>query len=131
MKHLKTYQGFHKLNETGEWDHSVDWEYVKEHPEADDECSNWIKSMEESLIEISDFLDHPEEFEIKDIEGFDMYQGPYALVEIKGRTYKIWYSEGYKLWIDNFPVDNTSGEGKRPGLKGFPQEIAEEINNMD
>ena len=62
-----------------------------------------------------------------------MYQGPYATVDIKGTTYKVWtVGDGgeNQLWIEDFPVDNTSEHGLRAGFQGNAFEVAEAINGI-
>ena len=54
---------------------------------------------------------------------------PYAIVEIEGNRYNIWTMEEYgELWIENFPIDNTSGKDAKPGFQGTIPEIVNVIN---
>ena len=101
MKNLKTYEQFseNRLNETGEWNRNIDWQYVKDNPDANDECSEWIKSLETDLNDIKDMLNDSNRLEIINIKGFDMYQGPYASVKIDGKPYQIWYISNNELYI--------------------------------
>jgi hypothetical protein len=136
MKNLKYFESFindnlEKLNETGEWDNGVDWKYVQEHPEDKDRCASWIRELEDGCFEIKHLLNKEIEFEIKNIRGFDTYQGPYATVKINGKTYKIWTQEDNLLWIENYKFDNTSDEKNTAGLIGTPDEIAEIILNTE
>lgn len=127
-KYVKTFESF-KLNETGEWNRDVDWEFVKNNPDVDNEESNWIRGLELLLNDVVSDLDEASRLEIFDIKGFDKYQGPYAEVEIDGSAYNVWtIDEPDTLWIENFPVDNTSEEGLRSGFKGTPDEIAKMLN---
>lgn len=129
LKHVKTFENF-KINETGEWARDVDWEFVKNNPDADDEFSSWIRELEKLLNEVKQYLDDKSRLEIIDIEGFDKYQGPYAQVEIDGKNYEVWTTdEPYMLWIEDYPIDNTSEEGLRAGFKGEPIEIAQMLND--
>jgi len=131
MKHVKLFEEYNMVNETGEWSSGVDWDYVKENPDDDEECASWIRHLEKELLNIKELLNDENDLEIEDIEGFDMYQGPYAYVTIKGDRYKVWtIGEGENLWIENFIVDNTSGDGKRAGFEGSFDEIANEINKL-
>ncbi len=91
----------------------------------DDECY-WAKGMQEELKHI---IEHTNNFKIVDIRLFDKYQGPYAIVQIKGKQYKIWADEGGKYWIDNFIIDNTSEEGLMPGFLGTIDKIIDTLNN--
>ncbi len=99
------------LKETGEW--------------ADDEEGLAEKQYLRDLIKpIEDKIDF---FELIDIVGFDKYSGPYALVKILDKEYKIWTSTEDLLWIEDFPIDNTSKEGLNPGFLGTPQEIIDKL----
>lgn len=132
LKRLKTFESFvQKLNETGEWASGLDWQYVKDHPEiADrDDQAAWIKSLADSLEEVQNMLGDNIKMEIEDIKGFDNYQGPYANININGKHFKVWTMEFHDLWIEDFPIDNTSDDGNRPGFQGEPIDIAEAIND--
>jgi len=108
-----------KIFETGEWSSNVDWEFVKNNPGDDSEEANWIKDMEEKLTTIQNDIKLKEiPFEIVNIKGFDMYQGPYATIKIDNSDeYAVWFSS-YNLWIEDFPIDNCSEKGKNPGFEG-------------
>ena len=129
---VPSFKQFHKINETGEWDRSVTWEWVKENPEeaANDDQGSMILDLEEKLNMLESELAPPPAgvtIEIVDIIGFDNYQGAYAWVKINDKKYKVWATDNGGLWIENYPVDNTSEKGNRAGLEGFPHEIAEII----
>lgn len=128
MKYLKSYKTF----ETGEWSRDVDWDWVKENPEEamNDEEVSWILKLEETLEDVRELLNNKEDLIIKDIKGFDKYQGPYANVIIKGKNYTVWTTEHNGIWIDNFPVDNTSDDDKLPGFEGNVEQVAEAINSL-
>ena len=133
MKLVKLFEDYNKINETCEWYADVDWDYVKDNPDADDDCSLWIKDLESKLNDVKSQLESEDALTIEDIEGFDMYQGPYATVDIKGTTYKVWtVGDGgeNQLWIEDFPVDNTSEHGLRAGFQGNAFEVAEAINGI-
>lgn len=103
-----------KLNETGEWD------------ESDDEMVSWKEHLYNSLKLISQYTE--DKFSIIDVRGFDKYQGPYGLVKINGKNYKIWTTDDDLLWIEDYPVDNTSSEGESTGFKGNVDDIINLIN---
>ncbi len=113
-----------KLFETGEWSRDVNWQFVKDNPDNDSEEANWIREFEKKLQFIIDYLDNPDIFKIIDINGRDMSQGPYATVKIFNRTYKMWTTQDEDLWIENFPIDNTSEDGKLPGYQNYNFSIA-------
>jgi hypothetical protein len=120
MKYLKTYN---MIKETGEWSRDVDWQYVKDNPDDQSEESLWINLMWTKLDMVEGFFDYDENiFKIIDIRGYDLYQGPYAIVKIFGINYKIWNYEEDNFWIEDFPVSNT-GEGMRDGFVGNNYEI--------
>ena len=122
MKYLKTY----KLFETGEWSRYIDWDYVKNNPDDDSEEANYIKQMEKSLKNIESMIENENEskinFEIVDIKGFDLYTGPKGTIKINDDTYNFWFSE-YDYWIEDFPIDNCSENGKNPGFEGNIDDI--------
>lgn len=104
------------LNETGEW--------------SDDEEGNaWIEALRGELELVQNMLSPGLYFIIKDIKGFDKYQGPYAIIEINGDTYKVWTQENDELWIEDFPVDNTSHESAGKGFLGNAAAVADAINH--
>lgn len=115
-----------KLNESGEWESGVDWEYVKNNPDDDGECASWIKSLADKLeeIEIELTAEGSVTFSISNIKGFDMYQGPCADVRINGKSYKVWTMENNKLWIEEYPADNTGGDKSKSGLQGFTGDLS-------
>jgi hypothetical protein len=107
-----------KLNETGEWAN-------------DEDDLAWIEMLKSEVQKIESATNG--KLELIDVRGFDKYQGPYAQVKINGRNYRIWTAgEGdYPLlWIDNYPVDNTSAEGMNPGYAGTPEMIIELLNSQ-
>jgi hypothetical protein len=104
-----------KLNETGEWD------------ESDDEMVSWKEHLYNSLKLISQYTE--DKFSIIDVKGFDKYRGPYGLVKINGKNYKIWTTDDDLLWIEDYPVDNTSSEGESAGFKGNVDDIINLIND--
>jgi hypothetical protein len=120
-----------KLFETGEWSRDVNWQFVKDNPDNDSEEANWIKSFESKLKIIISHLKNPNIFKIIDINGRDMSQGPYATVKIFNRIYKIWTTPEDDLWIENFPIDNTSEEGQVSGFEGTPYDIARLLNDIN
>jgi hypothetical protein len=107
MKYIKKY----KLFETGEWDSSIDLEYVLENPDDDCEECNWIKALHELLIDIDNEINDENVFSIDDIKGFDMYQGPYAKVYIFDKIYSLWQLDEYMLYIEDFPIRNVESNG--------------------
>ena len=131
-KRLQTYEGFvQKINETGEWSRGIDWQYVKDNPESTDrdDQAAWIKALADSLEEVQNFLGDGAKMEIEDIRGFDNYQGPYAWVNINGKKFKVWTMEYDDLWIEDFPIDNTSDDDKNPGFQGQPIDVADAITD--
>jgi hypothetical protein len=137
MKYLKEFDKFNesistdKLNETGEWPRDIDWDYVKDNPDDVDEYTSRIKGMADAMENLKDYLPDGFPFELKDVVGFDNYQGAYAIVVINGSTYSVWEAseEGFGdiFWIDGYKMDNTSGEGKKAGFQGTIDEIAEAL----
>lgn len=110
-------QGFHYLKETGEWD------------DGDEYMVAWKQKLEDEIR----YLESASGGKLKfvSVHGFDAYQGPYAWAKINGKNYKIWTNED-QLWIDGYPVDNTSKEGMRPGFAGGTGDILEMlIGNPD
>lgn len=129
MKYLKNF----KMFETGEWSSDVDWQFVKDNPDNDSDEANWIKSFAEQLQTIIDKLNNPDIFKIINIKGVDSSQGPCATVKIFNRTYKIWtmQEDGWEdLWIENFPIDNTSEDDKLPGYLASNLSIADLLNDI-
>lgn len=109
----------------------VNLDYVMDNPDCDsDECEA-IRQMYNYLKDIKRIIDNKNIFDINDITYFDQYQGAYGIVSIFNRKYKVWsieenYPDNY-LWIDAFPIDNTSieGNGQLPGFKGGVIDIAD------
>jgi len=130
MKYIKNF----KLFETGEWAINVDWQFVKDNPDDDSDESSMIKNMEEKLNTIISELDNEDIFTINDIIGLDLYQGAYANVTIFGRRYNIYEinddAPDNDLWIQNFPIDNTSEDDKQPGYQGSEYNIAKMLNEI-
>jgi len=119
MKKIKLFENF-DINEAGEWSKDMDWQKVKGMTEDEiqrDEQASWIDTLEKQLNMLkTEGID----LEINDIKGFDMYQGPYAIVEIKGKpgTFNIWTAEHDELFIEDWPDGNTDR-----GFVGTPDEI--------
>ena len=101
-----------EINETGEWD------------DSDADMVAWKDSMEEVIKEIEGSTNG--KLQLIGIRGFDKYQGPIASVMINGVPYKI-FNTNNMLWIENFPIDNTSIKGNRPGFEGSVEEIADAV----
>ena len=86
-----------------------------------DECI-WARGLQDELEKIVAVVPNGI-FKIDDISLFDKYQGPYADTTINGKHYKIWTASN-KLWIDGYPIDNTSQEdGMLPGYEGYADDI--------
>ncbi len=104
-----------ELIETGEWS-------------GDKDDTAWMEELKKAIEIIA--TETGGRLKLIDIKGFDKYQGPYAIVEIDGRKYNIWTLEEYgEMWIEDFPYDNTSGEGKKAGFQGTIPEIINVINS--
>jgi hypothetical protein len=105
------------LNETGEW-------------AGDEDDMAWIDALESEVQKIES--ETAGKLKLIDVRGFDKYQGPYAVVNINGRNYKIWtIGSGHEpdlLWIENYPVDNTSEEGANAGFMGTSESISNMLN---
>jgi len=127
MKYIKK---FKLIKETGEWNRNIDLDYVKENPDDDSEEANWIKYLLNLLEDIINDLSDPNVFKIIDIRVFDLYQGPYAIVKIFDKNYKISIIDNTVLWIDNFPVDNTSSYNTNPGFQGRKLSISKLLNQI-
>jgi hypothetical protein len=125
MKYIKSF----KLYETGEWASNVDWEFAKNNPDDDSEEVLWIKLLERLLTEVINDLNNNKIFEIINIKGYDTYIGPYAIVRIFGRNYKIWNNTEDQLWIQDFPISNAE-EDESPGFRGETYEISELLNEI-
>jgi hypothetical protein len=105
-----------KLNETGEWS-------------GDEDDIAWMEALKNEVEKISTATQG--KVKLIDIEGFDKYQGPYAIVDIDGKKYNIWTMEDQgQLWIEDYPVDNTSGEkDMRAGFQGNASEIIQMLGS--
>ena len=83
-----------------------------------------MESLRKEIDEIS--VGTNGKLKLVDVRGFDKYQGPYAIVDIDGKRYKVWTMEEQgQLWIEDYPVDNTSGEGTKAGFQGNAFDIIE------
>lgn len=106
------------LKETGEWS-------------GDEEDRAWMDALQAAVLGIS--AEVPE-FQFLSVHGFDKYQGPYARVSWRGATYNVWtlgdYDGDDRLWIEDFPVDNTSSGGNLPGFSGTWDEIADMLLSL-
>jgi hypothetical protein len=133
MKYLKEFIKFNesvitnKLNETGEWPSNIDWQYVKDNPDVVDEYTSRIKDMADAMEEVKASLPDNFPFELKYVVGFDNYQGAYAIVKINGSSYKVWEMEENLFWIENYKLDNTSGEGLSAGFQGNTSDITDAL----
>ena len=103
------------ITETGEWD------------ESDEELVGWKESLENDVKYIQEKTNG--KLQLDSVRGFDKYQGPYANVHINNKHYEVWTSENNTLWIENFPIDNTSQKGLNPGFQGDVNTIVDLINN--
>lgn len=121
MKRIKLFENF-DVNEAGEWSTGMDRQKVlsmsKDEIDADDQAS-WIAKLDSQIQEL---CDQGIEIEIDDIKGYDMRQGPYATVRIKGKqgTWDIWTAEDDTLFIENWPEGNNN--------RGFVGTIDEIVN---
>jgi hypothetical protein len=127
--HIKKFESFKKLNEAGEWGRHITWEYVKDNPDCDDDECQIIRSLEEDMENIKELLTDDSTFILKDIRGFDMYQGAYANVEICGKRFKIWKNNENEFFIENFPINNTNAD-QSPGFLGDIDDIVDAIDNF-
>lgn len=84
----------------------------------DDEECLWAQALHNDLNKIAEEI--PNYFEIEDIRLFDKYQGPYAVVRINGVSYKIWTISDDNLFIQDYPINNTSEDDdlSAPGFIG-------------
>ena len=114
-----------KLNETGEWPLGVDWKYIKDHPEDNDQDVQWLKKLSDDCEFIKNKISENIKFDTLNIRGFDTYQGPYANINIEGGNYKIWTLES-NLFIEDFPVDTPNLQG----FKGNKNEVVDVINDF-
>ena len=101
-----------RLIETGEW-------------AGDEDDIAWIDALKSEVQKIESETDG--KLKLVEVRGFDKYQGPYAIVDIEGRKYKIWTVGGEYdsdlLWIENYPIDNTSSEDMNAGFMGTTKTI--------
>lgn len=109
--------------------------YIKQFENHDDEEYLTIEHLKKEIKKIISYLGKKEQ-NIIDIIKFGYRDlGAYALVRIFGKTYKIWEIEdqlyGTNLWIENFPIDNTSQDYKLPGLEGPPTGIAKLLHEIE
>ncbi len=133
-KFVKKFQDFlnenNKLNETGEWDRRIDWDFVKNNPDYEDEFSGRIKYMEEEINNVQSELSPIIPFVIQDIRGFDNYQGAYAMVLIDDKVFKFWEGgegENGILYVEKFPIDNCKVRNLNPGFEGNASDVADAI----
>ena len=106
------------LRETGEWD------------ENDEELSLWKEALETAVKKIE--KGSGGKLVLNSVEGFDKYQGPYANVTIEGKNYKIWtVGEADGLWIEEYPNDNTSEQGMRPGFEGNADDVIDMLIGVE
>lgn len=122
---ITKFDNFKMINETGEWDGPKNLEELQNM--TDDEigrsdAASWMKGLLDKLEQVRDIVGI-DAFEIVDIKGFDMYQGPYASVKIKGTQYKVWTLDNDKLFIEDYPVSNT-GAYENDGFQGWVEDIA-------
>lgn len=132
MKILISEQQYKKLLlETGEWPSGVDLDYVNDNPDEENEFTEWIKQLKSIIDDIKERMQHSNFIKLIDIKGFDAYQGPYALVDVIGKKYKIWANGGDPmeptLYIEGFPVTNTN-EDQHPGYIGYEGQIADMLD---
>ena len=129
MNHIKTF----KLYEKEEWNKDIDWEYVKNNPDAYDSNSfevALIKDLNDKLYYLISHLDNDDILKIEDIRGEDLDYGAYAIVRIFGKTYTVTeiYSENF-LYIQGFPINNMN-DNTNYGYKGDIFEISELLNDI-
>ena len=127
MKYIKS---FRKINESGEWNFTFNWEYVKNNPDCNNDECQIIKQLEQVVKDIIELIPDPSKFILKDIRGFDMYQGAYAIVEIYGKKYKFWRNDDNIYFIEDFPMSNTS-KNEKGGFLGNIYEISDIIENFE
>lgn len=109
-----------RLNETGEWI-------------GDEDDVAWMEALKSEVQKIES--ETGGKLKLKDVRGFDKYQGPYAIVDIEGRIYRIWtvgseYGNDM-LWIENYPVDNTSQMGANAGFMGTTGAIVDMLKTNE
>jgi len=126
MKYIKKF-------ETGEWSKDVTWQFVKDNPGHDSEEASWLEFMWEKLKDIKFGLSDVNNFEILDIRGYDLNNGPYGLLKIFGTNYKIWNIMEDTFWIKDFPIDNTGDEeeGRLPGFQGDTFDISNMLSDIE
>lgn len=123
-KYIKNFKIFNKLNESGKWNKYIDLEYIKNNPDSIEyeEESLWIKLLENLILKVKSLLNNENDLEIIDIKGFDLYRGPYAIVNIKGKIYNIWTTEFNNIiFVEGFHND----------FKGSPEKLANIINSIN
>lgn len=108
------------LNETGEW-------------EDDEEGIAWKQHLKNTMQKAID-MSGVKGIEIEFVKGFDKYQGPYGMLKMpNGKRYKFWQSDypGLEdgIWIENFPINNSSEEGMLPGFMGDVYSVSEALEN--
>lgn len=111
-----------RLFETGEWCKDVDLEFVLNNSEVDDDCSNWIREFYDDLLWIKERIRPITNFEIIDIKGFDMYQGPYANVKVDDDNYTMWTIGVEDIFIEDFVIDNSAPDQNR-GFVGTKEDV--------
>lgn len=95
---------------TGEWS-------------GDEEDQGWMSNLRDAVEQIEAEVPG---FKLVDVCPFDKYQGPYAEVTYQGHEYNVWTDESDDmLWIDGYPLDNTSGPNTTAGLRGTVDFIIE------
>lgn len=122
-----------KLFESGEWDSEIDLQYVLDNPNCEEEECEYINAMKDDMTDIKNSLSDSSVLDINDIVGIDLYQGVQALITAFGYDYKVSYIDEYEssvMWIENFPVDNTSEDGLKAGFAGGEDEIVELFNDI-
>lgn len=102
-----------QINETGEW-------------EDDDEGIAWKDALK-GILNTIERVTHGK-LRLIDVRGFDKYQGPYGIVEIEGKKYKIWAIEGGMLFIENYPISNSQ-EGQNKGFEGSAQDVVDLVSD--
>ena len=121
MKNIKLFENFdEEINEAGEWSRDMTWQKLKGMTVEEiqnDEQASWMAALE---AQINMLQNEGADIEITDIVGFDMYQGPYAIVEFKGKpgAWNVWTAEHDELFIEDWPDGNTDR-----GFVGTPEEI--------
>lgn len=102
-----------QINETGEW-------------EDDEEGVAWKDALK-GMLNTIERVTHGK-LRLIDVRGFDKYQGPYGIVEIEGKKYKVWAIEGGMLFIENYPISNSQ-EGQNKGFEGTAQDVVDLVSD--